>query len=73
MLRSLLAILLRQDAIALDDPLAKLTAEVVDVKMLKDVATKTESPSMKMVLVIMALRWDTSAGAVNFLSVSAAS
>jgi len=39
-LRSLLAILLRPDAIALNDPLAKLTAEIVDKKMLKDVATE---------------------------------
>ena len=39
-LRSLLAILLRPDAIALNDPLAKLTAEIVDEKMLKDVATE---------------------------------
>ena len=39
-LRSLLAILLRPDAIVLNDPLAKLTAEVVDEKMLKDVATE---------------------------------
>ena len=39
-LRSLLAILLRPDAIALNDPLANLTAEVVDEKMLKDVATE---------------------------------
>jgi len=39
-LRSLLAILLRPDAIALNDPLAKLTAKIVDEKMLKDVATE---------------------------------
>ena len=40
MMKSLLAILLRPVAFGLNDPLAKLTAEVVDEKMLKDVATE---------------------------------
>ena len=40
MMKSLLAILLRPIAFGLNDPLAKLTAEVVDEKMLKDVATE---------------------------------
>ena len=39
MMRSLLA-MLYSDAIGLNDPLARLTAEIVDEKMLKDVATE---------------------------------
>ncbi len=40
LMRSLLAILLRPDSIGLNDPLAKLTAEIVDEKMLADVAAE---------------------------------
>lgn len=40
MMRSLIAILLRPDAIGLNDPLANLTAEVVDEKMMQDVAAE---------------------------------
>ena len=40
LMRSLLAIVLRPDSLGLNDPLAKLTAEIVDEKMLADVAAE---------------------------------